>query len=141
MSKLTSVTETTRSTNQVVYSDIAAAFTPNAVTGDISKKTNVEAVKQSVKFLLLTTPGERLFQPDIGGGLNRLLFENMTPSLQYQLNKQIKATLENYEPRVEFIDAAINFDYDRNGANITVAFRVLKYNEDVTLTTWVERTR
>ena len=84
MSKISTVTEQTRSKENPVYIDINSNFDRNAVTGEVSKKINVDAVKQSVKFLLLTTPMERPFQPTIGGGLNDLLFENVIVLFLYK---------------------------------------------------------
>ena len=59
-----------------LYKDFDLAFGKNAITGDINKKLDVNAVKQSMKNLILTELMERPFQPDLGSALAGLLFEN-----------------------------------------------------------------
>ena len=141
MSKIATITEQTRSKEAPVYIDINSSFDRNAVTGELSKKTNVEAVKQSVKFLLLTTRMERPFQPTIGGGLNDLLFENVDSGLQTRVEQMIKTTLTNHEPRAEYLGSKISFQPDRNGASITVNFMIKRLREEVSVDAFIERTR
>lgn len=141
MSKITTITEQTRSKENPVYIDINSNFDRNAVTGEVSKKINVEAVKQSVKFLLLTSPMERPFQPTIGGGLNRLLFENVDSGLQIRVEEMIKTTLTNHEPRAEYLGSKISFQPDKNGASITVNFMIKRLREEVSIDAFIERTR
>jgi len=141
MSKITTITELTRSKETPVYIDINSNFDRNAVTGEVSKKINVESVKQSVKFLLLTSPMERPFQPTIGGGLNKLLFENVDSGLQIRVEQMIKTTLTNHEPRAEYLGSKISFQPDRNGASITVNFMIKRLREEVSIDAFIERTR
>lgn len=141
MSKITTITEQTRSKENPVYIDINSNFDRNAVTGEVSKKINVESVKQSVKFLLLTSPMERPFQPTIGGGLNKLLFENVDSGLQIRVEEMIKTTLTNHEPRAEYLGSKISFQPDRNGASITVNFMIKRLREEVSIDAFIERTR
>ena len=121
MSKISTVTEQTRSKENPVYIDINSNFDRNAVTGEVSKKINVDAVKQSVKFLLLTTPMERPFQ--------------------IRVEQMIKTTLSNHEPRADYLGSTISFDPDRNGANITVNFMIKRLREEVSVDAFIERTR
>ena len=58
MSKVAVVTE--NRSDVTVYSDFFTDFSRNAVTGQLNKKTNAEAVKQSVRNLLLTDKLERM---------------------------------------------------------------------------------
>ena len=141
MSKVAIRTELSRATETPVYIDINSNFDRNAVSGGVSKKTNADSVKQSVKMLLLTNPLERPFQPTIGGGLNDLLFENVDPGLQIRVEEQIKTTLHNHEPRVEFLGSKISFEPDRNGASITVNFLIKRLLEEVSIEAFIERTR
>ena len=109
MSKIAQVTEVTSQPARIVFSDFFSDFSRNAITGELNKKTNVEAVKQSVKNLLLTDKYERLFQPEIGSGLKGLLFENATPFVQLQIDTYINSVIENYEPRAEIIPPMLVF--------------------------------
>ena len=59
-----------------IYKDIDMAFTANAVSLDVNKKIDVNAVKQSIKNLLLTKKYDRKFNPTIESPVYRMLFEN-----------------------------------------------------------------
>ena len=141
MSKVAQITEITGQPARVVFSDFFSDFSRNAVTGELNKKTNVEAVKQSVKNLLLTDKYERLFQPEVGSGLKGLLFENATPFVQLQIESYITAVIENYEPRARIIATNVSFYNDRNAANITIKFMVINTEDPVEFNISLERTR
>jgi hypothetical protein len=60
------------------YSDFFNDIIINPVTGDLAKRTNEEAVRQSIINLILTGRGERPFQPLVGSDIYQLLFETIT---------------------------------------------------------------
>ena len=60
-----------------IYSDIDLRFTANPISGDVAKKYDVNAVKQSLRNLVLTQYYERPFQPNLGSPIYKLLFENL----------------------------------------------------------------
>ena len=82
MSKNTQTTELSRK-GVTFFSDFFTDFSRHAQTGELNKKTNENAVKQSVRNLLLTNKGERLFQPTVGSNLKALLFENASPFINF----------------------------------------------------------
>ena len=93
-----SVNNSPRST--FLYKDLNLFFTPNPVTGDVSSVTDVQAIKRSVRNLVLLNPGEKPFHPEIGTGIRDALFENFTPPLIVALRTRIEETIKLYEPRV-----------------------------------------
>jgi len=139
MSKLATITEVT--TKVDFYSDMFTDFTRHVNTGELNKKTNENAVKQSVRNLLLTNKYERLFQPTVGSNLKALLFENMSLHLPQIMNDYIAEVFENHEPRAEFLYADVNFDHDRNNANIDIHFMIINSQVQATLPITIERTR
>ena len=139
MSKLATITEVTTTVD--FYSDMFTDFTRHANTGELNKKTNENAVKQSVRNLLLTNKYERLFQPTVGSNLKALLFENMSLHLPQIMNDYIAEVFENHEPRAEFLYADVNFDHDRNNANIDIHFMIINSQVQATLPITIERTR
>ncbi len=140
MSKNTQTTELSR-TGVTFFSDFFTDFSRHAQTGELNKKINENAVKQSVRNLLLTGRYERLFQPEVGSNLRQLLFENATPAVYVQVKEYIEATIENYEPRAEFVASEVAFNHDMNSANITVLFRVINSTLPTTLEIILERIR
>jgi|TARA_R110001606_G_scaffold381437_1_gene542642 phage baseplate assembly protein W len=139
MSKIQSLTD--HSTKKVVYSDFFTDFSRNSVTGQLNKKTNAEAVKQSIRNLLLTNRYERPFQPEIGSGLTGLLFENYTPGLELRAKKMVEEVFDNHEPRAELLNVTVGGDPDRNSLSFQIHFRIINTTEPETLEIILERTR
>ena len=82
-----------------VYKDLNLNFTTNPVTSDVTTVTDVNAVKRSVRNLLLTNHYDRPFHPEIGSNVQALLFENFGPITGNQLARQIEELIANFEPR------------------------------------------
>ena len=82
-----------------VYKDLNLNFTVNPVTSDVTTVTDVNAVKRSVRNLLLTNHYDKPFHPEIGSNIQSLLFENFGPITGNQLSRQIEEVIGNYEPR------------------------------------------
>jgi hypothetical protein len=68
---------------------------------------HVDEVKQNLKILFLTAPGERVFIPDFGVGLRNYLFENKTAELDNTIKARIKEQIDTYMPFVSIIDASV----------------------------------
>ena len=100
-----------------VYKDLNLNFNRNAVTGDVSTLSDVNAVKRSIRNLLLTNHYDRPFHPEIGSNIPALLFENFGPITGNQLSRTIDEMITNFEPRarvesVEAIPIPDNNTYD-----------------------------
>ena len=90
-----------------IYKDLNLNFTRNIVTKDVGTLTDVDAVKRSVRNLLLTNHYDRPFHPEIGSNIRALLFENFGPITANQLARAVNEGITNYEPRarVETVEA------------------------------------
>ena len=82
-----------------VYKDLNLNFSTNPITQDVTAVTDVNAVKRSVRNLLLTNHYDRPFHPEIGSNVQALLFENFGPITCNQLSRQIEELIANFEPR------------------------------------------
>ena len=82
-----------------VYKDLNLNFDINPITSDVTTVTDVNAVKRSVRNLLLTNHYDRPFHPELGSNVQALLFENFGPITGNQLSRQIEEIIGNYEPR------------------------------------------
>ena len=82
-----------------IYKDLNLNFTLNPVTQDVTTVTDVNAVKRSVRNLLLTNHYDRPFHPEIGSNVPALLFENFGPITGNQLSRSIEEMIANFEPR------------------------------------------
>lgn len=128
-------------TKKEIYSDFYKDFTQNPVSLDLARKTNVEAVKESIKNLILTDQGERLFQPTLGTKVRALLFDNLTPDLIISIRELVKDTITNYEPRAELIDVDVTSAIDSNDVKITIIFTVINIEEPIALAVTLTRVR
>ena len=124
------------------YSDLDLFFSKKATSNDISKVTDVQAVKRSIRNLILTDHYEKPFHPEIGSGIRGLLFELMSPLTANVLAKVVEDVIENYEPRAKLIGVTVYPDMDRNAYEVTIEFYVINTpTELVELTVMLERLR
>ena len=107
------------------YSDFDFVFKKHPVTKDVHIKRDVEAVKQSVRNILLTRRGEKFFDPDFGGSLTEFLFENFDPIVEAEMNQRIVNTLRNYEPRVKVLNIEIEDLSERNALHLRLEVQIL----------------
>jgi phage baseplate assembly protein W len=123
------------------YADLDLDFMAHPTTKDVMKKTGIEAIKRSVRNLVLTNFYDRPFQPYIGSNALKLLFDNATPITANFLNNAIREVIENYEPRVRIQDLRVDFDVDNNGYNVTLYIVVVNRNEPAIINLFLERIR
>ena len=123
------------------YSDLDLDFLAHPTTKDVMKKTGVEAIKRSVRNLLLTNFYDRPFQSYIGSNALKILFDNATPMSATFLTNAINETLANYEPRIRVDDVVVKFDFDNNGYNVQLFFTIINRNEPAVITLFLERIR
>ena len=129
----------TRSNN--LYSDLNLNFNKNPATKDIAKLKDVEAVKRSVRNLILTNRFERPFHPEIGANVRALLFENMTPVTEQLLTERIADTLRVYEPRAVLNDVVVSGSLDTNTYTATIKFYVREVPELIVVQEFLKRLR
>ena len=121
------------------WSDLDLDFTKHPVTKDIVRKTNVEAVKRSVRNLILTNRYERPFHPEIDGGVTRHLFGLSTPETKHDVKLAIENCLTNFEPRVVVDDVRVTGDLDANGFNVSIYFTVINSPQPIEVALFLER--
>ena len=139
MSKLQILTD--HSIQKVIYSDFNTDFSRNAVTGQLNRKTNAEAVKQSIRNLLLTDRYERPFQPEIGSNVRRLLFENVDVVVAAQLEREISEVIDNFEPRASVSRVTAVPAPDENGYSIELEFFLVNNPSPVSIYFFLKRVR
>ena len=117
-------------------------FFGRKTNNDLSKVTNVEAVKRSVRNLILHNTFEKPFHPEIGGNVRGLLFENMTPMTSSVIARKIQDTIENFEPRARLVSVQAVPDAQENGYKVSVYFYIVNApTELVQLDSFLERLR
>lgn len=106
------------------YSDFTINFLSHPLTNQLVRVTNEEAVKRSIKNLISTNKFERMFNPEIGGNIEKFLFEDVSAITSSLLKTSIVDTIEQYEPRANLIDVLITGDPDLNAYLITISFSI-----------------
>lgn len=124
-----------------LYKDLDFSFTAHPNTGDAVKVVDNNSVKQSIKALLFTGMGERLFHPEIETPIRRLLFEPIDSITSEVLYRSIKNTIENYEPRVKLDGVQVVPNYEENSYEVSIFFTTIGVNQATSLTLTLQRTR
>ena len=127
--------------NTRTFSDLDLNFTKHPVTKDVVRKFDDDAIKASVKNLILTQNFERPFHSDIGSQIRGLLFEPATPMLNILLKRVITDTITNYEPRVSLNEVGITFSPDGHEIYVRIYFTIINTTRPLTVDLILTRTR
>lgn len=127
--------------NTRTFSDIDLNFTAHPVTKDITRRYDENAIKQSIKNLLLTRNFERPFHSEIGSPIRQLLFEPVGPMFVVMMQRAIIDVINNFEPRVEVLDVQVNDSIDANAVYVTLEYKIVNTERPLTLDFALERTR
>ena len=128
------------SSRAVDYLDIDLTFAKRP-SGDVYKKKDAAAVKQSIKNLLLTDFYEKPFQPFYGANLRAMLFELADDDTEDEVEENIRNAITKYEPRAEILTITVNVLPDQNDMRVSVYFKIISTQETVTFTTNLSRLR
>ncbi len=129
------------SRNTRIFSDLDLNFTAHPVTGDISRKFDENAVKQSLKNLMQLRHYEKPFHSEIGSPLRELLFEPITPLTELMARRAIIDLIANFEPRVDLVDVEVIASDENNSFYVSVTFKIVNTEKPLTLDFVLERTR
>lgn len=124
-----------------VFADIDPKFTRSPKTGDLLTVADDAAIRTSLKNLLSTAFGERLFQPNIGGSLKPLLFEPVDAVTTYEIRDRILQTVRNHEPRVQNVLVDVISLPDQNEYNVTLEYSIVGIGRTDRISVVLERIR
>lgn len=128
---------------QEYFSDFLSSFDKSPLSNDLARLRSDNSVKQSVRNLVLTNLGERLFQPDVGGNVSRMLFEPFTGFTADDLKKDILNTIKQNEPRVSASDLTVQVipNADQNQFTVNIFFYIINNPEQVSVSLILQRVR
>ena len=130
------------SRNARQYSDLDLFFGKRVVGSDVNKVTDIQAVKRSVRNLILLNTYDKPFHREIAGGVREMLFENMTPIVGQIIARKVEDVIENFEPRARLVGVRAVPDLDRNAYDLSIHFYVVNApTELVDLSVMLERLR
>jgi phage baseplate assembly protein W len=107
------------------FKDLSMSFQVNPLNYDLIALKNESAIARSIRNLVLTYPGERFFNENLGSKVSRSLFENIDEISASVIKDEIENTINNYEPRVNLIDVVVEPNYDNAEFNVTINYRIV----------------
>lgn len=125
-----------------IFSDFTNNFLRTPVGDQLARNVNNNSIKQSLRNLILTNTGERLFNYNLGGNLNAMLFEQNIEENLARAEFLIRNTIEQYEPRVKLLNLRVSpSETNENEVIISIVFNTINNAEPVTLTLLFKRVR
>jgi len=127
--------------NSRLFTDLDLNFLAHPVTKDVTTQVDYQAIKASVRNLILTSNYEKPFHPEIGSPIKSLLFEPATPILPILIQKAIHQTIDNFEPRVQLTNVVCSLSPDTNSVYVTIEFKIVNTTVNQTVNLILQRTR
>jgi len=125
-----------------IYRDLDLFFTKRGTDSDVNRVEDIQAVKRSIRNLVLLNEHEKPFHPEIHGGVRDMLFENMTPVVSNILARKIEDVITNFEPRARLQTVRAIPNFDKNAYEISIEFFVVNTpTELVDMSIMLERIR
>ena len=121
--------------------DLDINFDRNPLSGDVALRKDEEAIKRSLRNLLLYRRGEKPFHPEISSGIQDLLFELVDPIMLIELKRRIGDAIQRYEPRVSNAIVDVVDVIDRNEIRITIHFTIKNVQKVFSTTVALQRLR
>ena len=121
------------------FSYLDISFVAHPISGDVAIKKDSDAIKRSVRNIVLTNHYERPFKPSFGANLRRLLFETIGVGMTNKAAKEIAKALTILEPRI----SNVTFDIKNRGneMNITIYYVIVNTQQQQDLEFTVSRVR
>ena len=121
---------------------MSVTFKKHPVTDDLVSVKDKAAIVQAITGLLLTRKGERPFQPELGCDIQNMLFEPLDYASAGTIKQEIRETITRYEPRISVDEILCEPDYDNNGYNVELQYRITgREDTPVAVEFILERTR
>ena len=107
------------------FKDISMSFKVNPLNDDLIAIKNQTAIARSLRNLVLTAPGERFFNENLGSNVNNLLFENMDDVTASSIKDEIQNTINNYEPRVKLLKTQVSPNFETLEFDVVIRYEII----------------
>ena len=111
------------------FIDVSLAFEPNPVTGDLSLLKDERAITNSVKNIILTSPGEKPFDRNFGSKVRDYLFDLVDIGTAGLLKVEIERAIKYNEPRVEVLEVFVDAQPDQNQFAVRVSYKIVGFEQ------------
>jgi uncharacterized protein len=96
--------------------------------GEIAIASHEDDIRQAVRIVLGTRPGERLMRPDFGAGLADLVFEPANTTTMTLAKRRVEEALIRWEPRIDSIQVTVTATPPLGRLDINIDYRVRATN-------------
>lgn len=95
---------------------------PGVALGQLSYTDGPEKVRQSIRLILLTEPGERVMRPAFGCGLGQFLMQPNTIATRALIQVEVSRAIDVWEPRVDVRSVTVVTGSDPSLVVITIGY-------------------
>jgi len=124
-----------------VYSDFLTNMNPHPVSGMLLRFVNEKAVTRSIRNIISTNKGERLYQPTIGSSIRDLLFEPISQFTTNLLKSEIEGTIRRHEPRAKVLNVSCIPQEEKNRYVVTIVYMLINKQEPISVNVTLQRVR
>lgn len=128
-------------TDSQKYSDFLSNLYPHPISKDIVKFVNENAVVRSIRNLLLTDRFERLYQPNIGTDIRKMLFEPISSATAQSISMFVLETIDKYEPRAKLLSIKVDPDDENNRYIVSLVVMIINKQDPVSFNITLDRIR
>lgn len=124
-----------------LFADIPLNFIAHPNTKDVRPITDIQAIRQSVKILVLSNFSDRPFHPELGCNVTQYLFDNANQFTALAIRNEILRIIREHEPRVTNPKVEIELDQDQNRLLATIIFQIRNTNTNTEVSFYLDRIR
>ena len=121
------------------YVDFDMDFDKHPAHGDLTQVKKSTAISRSLKNIIMTNPGERLFQPDVEGGLGPLMFEQFNDLTTSRIESKIRQAIGKFEPRADVQSVNVKPSPDENAYLVNIVYIPDNDIQETNLEVYLER--
>ena len=107
------------------FKDLSMSFKVNPLNDDLIPLKNEAAIARSIRNIVFTSPGEKIFNPEFGSEISKVLFENIDEISAISIKDEIETSIRNYEPRVQLEEVDIEPNYDNNQFDVRINYKIV----------------
>ncbi len=103
--------------------------TPDVAAQDVARAEYEEDIRQAIRIILETNPGERVMRPDFGSGLLAMVFEPVNFTTRALVKQRVEQALVVWEPRIDVREVTVTVNGSaRNRLDIDIGYQVRATN-------------
>lgn len=123
------------------FKDLDLNFLMHPATHDVVKSFDEDSINKNLRYLVLTINYERPFHPEKGCQINNLLFDFADPITMQIMQRTIKESVANFEPRVNLLDVTINSKPESHEVEVTIEYVIVNTTQPVVFSMILTRSR